>query len=661
MSEFDGQVWAIQEGDTLALVCAVRKIKKKVQVLNERGREQSLGEDKLFWAYPGKASSAQDWQDKQERLQSDLSVLRNEVDVGLLWETAQEMETSDIGELAELYFGGEIDSSHRIALWQALADDRLHFKRKGKEWEIRSAEQVEEMQLQRAREQERLQMQTLATEWLQGAIQADTPEVGEDIAFFVERLETWMRGDQDKDVDKLVRDAADQAKLSPRELVFDILQKTGRLPEDADRDVIIAGLKPEFSAPVLEAAAAVQPWLADAGQNLVELDFSIDDPDTREIDDALSLSRDGEHWLVRIAIADPASVIHAGDALDREAMRRGTTVYLPTQTVLMLPERISCELASLNADTPRSSIITQVRLSDTGEIIDYEIVREAVRVAQRLDYKTADRLMAEGDDDSADKLRQLQKLAALRQQARLAEGALNFNRPEYKISVDRASGKVSVGLIERDSPSRAMIAEMMILANHLAGKYAHLHQVPLIFRTQEAPVEPIPLEAQQDPVAFQKVRRLLKPSALSLHPGAHSGLGLSVYTQCSSPLRRFADLVMQRQLLAHLAGEPLAYDQEELFQVLATAEHTAREAKITENEAKKRWFVHYLKQDWLEKDLEVMIMDNLKAGYRVELQPWGVDAFLGAPPGLEVGQRVTARVDKLRPKAGQIRLKRVAA
>ncbi len=210
-----------------------------------------------------------------------------------------------------------------------------------------------------------------------------------------------------------------------------------------------------------------------------------------------------------------------------------------------------------------------------------------------------------------------------------------------------------------NSPSRLLVAEMMILSNHVAAKYAQRHQVPIIYRTQEAPLEPITADMLVDlnPINFNRIRKLLRASALSLQPAAHSGLGLSVYTQLSSPLRRFADLVMQRQLVAHVVGEELPYNQDELYKVLATAERTAREARRAENEAKKRWFMLHLKQSWLDKPLEVFIIEPVKGGYKVEMLPWGVDAFLGTSRTLTVGENIWCMVDKIRVKAASARLK----
>ncbi|MEM7017374.1 MAG: ribonuclease catalytic domain-containing protein [Pseudomonadota bacterium] len=661
MSEFEGSIWAVPEGDTLTLACVSKRVKKKAHILNEKNREQNLNEDKLLWTLADKISAPGDWPDKLNSIQTNLQALKDDLDISLLWETAQEMDCTDIAELTELYFGDDVEKLHQIAIWQALAEEKLHFKRRGQQWEIRPAAQIEELQLQRQREQEKTELQSNAQSWLEQAVKnIDKLEQTAEVETFVERLDCWFRGDHDKDVQTLIGKAAEETHQSPRELSFDILQQVGRLPGNADRDVIVAGLKPEFSIPITEAAEGVQSWSPPSDAAEITLHFSIDDDDTREVDDALAIERDGEHWKITVAIADPARLIHLDDALDREAMRRGTTVYLPTQTVLMVPSRVSCDLASLNADELRSSVFAHIWLDDNAKLQRYEIGRAPVRVAKRLSYDDADQMIAGGGDENAQRLQNLQQLSDKLLAERVAEGALNMQRPEYKIRVENAytdEVQVHVAVLERNSPSRLMIAEMMILINNIAARYAQSHEVPIIYRTQAEPVEPIEADFENDPIAFHKVRRLLKPSALSLHPGGHSGLGLPVYTQFSSPLRRFADLVMQRQLVAHISDEPLPYDHEELFKVLATAEQSARDARSTEAAAKKRWFTHYLKQSHQDETLEALVVENGKAGCKVELIPWGADALLGTPHKMKPGQRVEAKIEKLRPKAGSIRLR----
>jgi exoribonuclease II len=657
MSDFEGSVWATQDNDTLHLVCVHKRVKNKIHVLSERGREYSISEERLLWRFAAKAINPTDWLQVAAALHTQLNALRQEIDVALLWETIHELDAEahiSLNDLAELYFSTVTETEHIVALWLALAENRLYFKRRGREWDARTAAQIEELHTQRQREQERENLRQNATTWLALAARSEKIEVDAALLPLIDRLECWLRGDKDKDIDTWLSEPAENTKQKPRELVFDILQKIGRMSADADRDVIVAGLKPEFSSAINEVALALQPWMPNPTQTIIPLAFSIDDEDTREVDDALNIERDGDGWKISIAVSDPACVVHRGDSIDREAMRRGTTVYLPTQSVLMMPPNISCDMASLTAQHIRSALVIEVWLDEHGEIKNSTISRQAIQVKQRLHYEDADQLLASGTDRSADILRQLLHFAQCFKARRDSEGALSFNRAEYKIYV--TEDDIKVKLIARDSPSRLLVAEMMILANHLAARYAHRHQVPIIYRTQEPPLEPISAEALRDPIAFAKLRKLMRPSVLSLQPGQHSGLGLSVYTQLTSPLRRFADLVMQRQLMAHINGEELPYDQEELFKVLATAEQTAREARGIEMSAKRRWFMLYLQRHFMGQTLNVLILDSVKGGYKVEMQPWGEDAFLGSSAKLTPGTLVNARIDRIRVHTGQARL-----
>lgn len=660
MSEFEGHIWTLQENDKLHLVCTVKPIKKKIQILNSKSREQSIAENKLGWKLAPQVASQDEWAQKLVQLEKNVRELQAEIDIELLWEAASEGASGDVGELAELYFGDDDEVLQRVAIWRTLARDKLHFKRKGAEWEIRPSDQVEELKIQRQREAEKLQKQQAAENWMREAMTAFNNNgelaVSEEALPFVTRLENWLRGDTDKEIFDILEKNASQLPLSERELAFDLLMLAKRLPEDSDRDVVVAGLRAEFSSNVLDHAHGIMHWIADPAETIHELDFSIDDEETREVDDALSIEKVEAGWLIKVGIADPSRVIESGDTLDREAIKRGTTVYLPTQVILMLPEHISCNIASLTAQKPRSTIITHITLTDEAEILDVSLSRSVAVVNQRLSYVEADELIENGTNETADKLRALadlgKKLAAQRKQA----GSFGFNRPEYKIEVD-AEQQVSIKMFTQNSASRALVAEMMIQTNALTARYAHQNEIPIIYRGQDTPTEPITDEMLEHPLAFYNVRKLIKPSSLSLQAIAHSGLGLSSYTQITSPLRRFADMVMQRQLVAHLDSNDYPYDQQELFQVLATAEQCSRGARRAENNAKRRWFLVYLQQQPKDRVYEAMVVDSLKSGYKVELLPWGTDALLGGASGLEHGQIINVKRDKVRLKALQARVK----
>ncbi|MCK5719031.1 MAG: RNB domain-containing ribonuclease [Thiomargarita sp.] len=675
MTEFEGQIWTAQDNDDIILLCTTKRIKNKIQAINEKGRDFRLSEDKLLWQYPKTISSPNDWQEQLTKIQSVVDKLYADIDIALLWEIALDLEISDIKELADLYFGEEITTEHLIAIWQVLSKDRLHFKRKLINWEPRTAEQIEKLNQQREQELARIKMQSLAQNWLKEisknpippflylialqkneAINFPITAVSDELLPVIERLELWLQAKADKNIGDLITKTATTVKLSPRELVFEILQKIGRIPLDADRDVIVGGLKADFPTEINEFAQTVNYWQPSESQAVTELLFSIDDKETREIDDALAIEREADGtWKITIAIAEPASVIQQDDVLDKEAMRRGTTVYLPSQTILMLPEKISCDIASLNQEQVRSSLVIRVWVDEQGEIKQSSIKREAIKVLARLNYGDADKFIAQGQDEMAEQLRALLNCAKQFNAQRLLNGAFNLQRPEYKISVYKAN--IRVTMLNNNSPSRLLVAEMMILANHIAAKYAYENQIPIIYRTQDAPKEPITEEMTNDPLCFYKIRKLLERSSLSLENGGHSGLGLSMYTQLTSPLRRFADLVMQRQLMAHLVNESFPYDKEQLFKILETAERTSKASRSIENEAKKRYLLQYLKQVWSDQVLKVLVVNESKGGYKVEIQPWGLEAFLATADSLEVGSIAKAMIDKIRVKLGITRLK----
>ena len=247
MSDFDGQIWVAQDNDEVNFICITKRVKNKIQAINEKGRELRLLEDKLLWQYPYQARDATDWQTRLTHIQTQVDSLYNDIDIALLWETALELELSEIKDLAELYFTGEITPAHFVAIWRVLANDRIYFKRKGQVWEARSAEQIEELKTQRQREQARVQAQAIAKEWLQTVAKSSLPafpnfgdnednnetfqliEPQPEILPFLERLEGWLlRSEADKEVEELINQTASNVRLMPREFAFETLQKVGR-------------------------------------------------------------------------------------------------------------------------------------------------------------------------------------------------------------------------------------------------------------------------------------------------------------------------------------------------------------------------------------------------------------------------------------------------
>jgi exoribonuclease-2 len=321
--------------------------------------------------------------------------------------------------------------------------------------------------------------------------------------------------------------------------------------------------------------------------------------------------------------------------MDREAAARGATVYLPEATVRMLPDPISCAGASLIAGQERAVLTTDVALSADGSVVDYKIYPSSIAVSARLTYTQADALIAVCAAEpavDAHSLKLLHQLALKLHERRRRSGAVLIRRPESKVRVRDDS--IEINVIESDSPSRLMVAEYMILSNHLAAQFCAANSVPIIYRVQPG--------TGGDPAA--------QHPRLSLFPGLHAGIGLEFYAQLSSPIRRYADLVLQRQLMSFLvkSGQPL-YQTDELLTVLANAEAADGEGKELERRSKRYWSLRYLERLGFDRLLPASV---LREGGSAELLDYAVRGTLRGAPNLGNDAKILVRIASLDPLRG---------
>ena len=620
-------------GDRLDLRLVKGQDRKKLLLEDHKGRRSSVSPDKVMFSHSA-ASLAE--------MAARLEQLSGEVDVPLLWDSVGTANGPlEPAELAQLYFD-EQDAAHSSAVFHALTSDKLHFRRRGRTFVPRTVSELE--QLRKQREAETRVARELAD--LQSAL-----DHGRLDAELTRRLERYIRGADDRLLHRLLESRASD----PRRGAFNALLAAGKVQFCDSLEVMQANLQPHHPEPVLAHAASLEP--SPAREPVSPVAFSIDDPDTREVDDAVTVSRDERGMRLDIDIANVASTVRAGDPVDIEALRRAATVYLPTGVFYMLPERIGCELASLTEGLPRPGLRTTVWLDQHGEVLDYRLQQVSVRVERRLDYETADKLLASGEGPTGATLGLLRQATNLLAARRRDQGALFLRRREWKIHVSPGGEEIQVQPIPKDSPSRAMVAEVMILCNHLAARMAGERGVPIIYRTQPEPTDPLPDVDQDSPGALQALRPHIKPASLSIHAEQHWGLGLQCYTQVSSPLRRYADLVVQRQLLAALHERPLPYAADKLLRVLATAEATERENKRIEAAEIERWQLEYVSRMEQRSDIDCLVVGPHPAGgHIVEVDACGARGVLLDDAPHEPGEPVRVSIKTIRPRKGTLRV-----
>ena len=365
---------------------------------------------------------------------------------------------------------------------------------------------------------------------------------------------------------------------------------------------------------------------------------TIDGEDTKDIDDAISLVKEGKKWKLGVHIADVAEYVKEGSALDKEAFNRGTSVYLADRVIPMLPRKLSNGICSLNAGEDRLAMSCVMTIDEKGEVSEYEISESIIHVDARLSYNGVMRLFEENDDSEiaqslswqgyrgikgrtkklAKMLLNMKKLAAQLRANREKRGSIDFDFPEAKIVLDEMGRPVEISLRER-TDATDLIEDFMLLANETVARHCVYLGIPSVYRVHEVPaVDKMKELAQlvrgfgyrfkpgQSDVHPSQIRHLLekmkgRPEEAMLSRivlrsmqkaqyatgcEGHFGLALSYYCHFTSPIRRYPDLLVHRSLKYWLRGEMDAdtVDRLNLYLPGAAARSSAMEQRAAEVE-----------------------------------------------------------------------------
>lgn len=335
-----------------------------------------------------------------------------------------------------------------------------------------------------------------------------------------------------------------------------------------------------FGATTQSSAVPLPPLLEEQRRDLTHLlSLAIDDAGNKDPDDALSWEEDnGRLW---VHIADVAALVPPDSLPDLEARARGANLYLPEGTVTMLPAAATQQLGlGLGETSPALSF--GLTLSEDGTIGDVEITPSWVRVT-RLSYEEAETQLDQ------EPFRQLLHIARLYEAKRRQNGAVQIDLPEAKVAV--VDGVVEI----RPLPplrSRDLVREAMLMTGEAVARFAIAHHIPLPYTSQDAPSKTI----EGDTPSAMFARRLtMQRGQQSSTPGRHAGLGMDIYVQATSPLRRYLDLVVHQQLRAFLRGEPLL-DAQELMERVGAADAVIGSVRQAERLSIQHWTMVYLLQ-----------------------------------------------------------------
>lgn len=510
-----------------------------------------------------------------------------------------------------------------------------------------------------------------------------------------------------------------------------VVERLGSIKSERAISVIAIhahGIPQAFPRAAIAEAEAARPILhaghKDAREDWRGVPFvTIDPPDAKDHDDAVHAEPDsdarnpGGH-IVSVAIADVAHYVRPGAALDRAAAERGNSVYFPDRVVPMLPERISNDLCSLRPDEDRPALAVRMVIGADGAKRSHTFHRVLIRSAARLHYEQAQLAVSGRPDEITAPIvhKIIEPLYAAYQAVRRARDVrepLDLEIPERKI-VLTSEGKVDRVVVPRRLEAHRLIEEFMILANVAAAESCERARVPLIYRVHDEP-SPEKLNALREflvtldislpkggtlrPGGFNRilarvkgrdVERLVNEVVLRSQAQAeysaenfgHFGLNLRRYAHFTSPIRRYADLIVHRALIRalKLGSDGLAddVDSRALSEIAASISATERRAMKAERETADRLIAHFL-ADQVGAVFDGHISGVTRAGLFVELDETGADgfipartvgdeyfrfdeprrAFVGRSQTHRLGDPVTVELVEAAPIAGALRFKLV--
>ncbi|MGQ9688841.1 MAG: ribonuclease catalytic domain-containing protein [Desulfobaccales bacterium] len=648
--------------DKAILVGVVLDLKgDRLQVVTATNRELTLAPKRVLHACPsGKAGSLsrQQWLNLLQDTLQRREALQQGINLTEIWEIlVEEGKAASAAEMADLWFGSATPDQV-AAMGRALLADRLLFKHKDGLWLPNPPDVVAALQDKARREEEARRDLEEAAHWLRTAWEGGDIPAPAPRQRLVELLKSVAVWGQDSPDYPLVKSYLDKAKITGDNAPFKLLVRLKVFSEDENLDLYRQETPLAFSPEALALALHLKSEPAPDPCAAIRADltdlkcFTIDGERTRDLDDALSLEILPTGYRLGIHIADVSSLVAGGSVLDREAQERGTSIYLPETRLPMLPEDISEDTLSLVADKERRALSFLVTLDRDAEVQDWVIKPSLIRVRRRLSYSDADQLL----EDKNDVLGILARLTGRLKARRLAQGGYELKLPEVWVSFD-PQGRVLVTLEDQETPSHQLVSEAMVLANWLAASFLVERGAPAIYRAQPEPREPIDRQAKKTLFELWQDRRKLSRVVMDLKPQPHWGLCLPYYTFATSPIRRYLDLVIHRQILSLLAGGPPFYGSEELERLAQVIDPAMRRAGLLKNLRLRYWLLKHLAGRVGQK-LEALVVEVVNHRCRLLLPDLLMEVPFTAPASLrlQAGDLVRVRLDKVLPREDQVKL-----
>ncbi len=401
----------------------------------------------------------------------------------------------------------------------------------------------------------------------------------------------------------------------------------------------------EFPEKVLNqavrAAKPVSPKDMEGRKDLRKVQMvTIDGEDAKDLDDAVSLSKEGDKYFLGVHIADVANYVQENSALDQEAFNRGTSVYLVDRVIPMLPHALSNGICSLNMGEDRLALSCLMTFDEKGEVIDYEIAETVICVDQRMSYTDVNKILEE-DAETKKRFETLtpmfflmKELADIIREKRKKRGSIDFDFPESKITLNQKGEPISIEPYERNAATK-IIEDFMLIANETVAQHFYWMEVPFVYRTHDYPdpekilklgtfinnfgyhvkvksgdneIHPKEIQkllgkiegTKEEALISRLTLRSMKRAQYGVDCTGHFGLACQFYCHFTSPIRRYPDLqihrIIKEQIRGRMGEERMAHYREILPETAKHSSETERRADEAERETDKLKKVQFMEQ-----------------------------------------------------------------
>lgn len=387
---------------------------------------------------------------------------------------------------------------------------------------------------------------------------------------------------------------------------------------------------------------------------------TIDGEDAKDLDDAISLTKEGEIYHLGVHIADVTNYVQENSALDREALKRGTSVYLVDRVIPMLPHRLSNGIWSLNQGVDRLALSCLMDVDQKGNVVDHKIAETVIRVDRRMSYTSVQKIL-EGDGEETKEYEEqapmfflMEELAKILRNKRKKRGSIDFDFPESKILLDGEGHPVEIAPYDRNTATK-IIEDFMLLANETVAEDFFWREMPFIYRTHDTPdpekiqqlalfinnfgyaikntrdeIHPKELQklltkiedSPEEALISRLTLRSMKRAQYTVDCTGHFGLAAKYYCHFTSPIRRYPDLEIHRIIKETLRGKMtesrISHYNGILEEVAAHASQTERRADEAERDVEKMKKAEYM-ESHVGECYEGVVSGITNWGFYVEL------------------------------------------